>query len=577
MVKRWKRKNCLFILLILLLVISVGYAILVTDLNINGSTNIKKATWDIHFENLVKKDGSSSAEKEAEIDVSKTLIEYTVQLDNPGDFYEFTVDIVNKGSIDAMIDTVLKSGLTNEQQKYIEYTATSSNGKELKQHDLLKAGQTRKITVRVKYRDDLNSEDLPKDDAPVGLSFRVNYIQADERAIEIVPSIMKSYSNNSTEDYHSSEYKSKITKVDFRIDEDIPASAIENWDVSEKQDKSVMAYIEDDKTGNGTYSLIIVGKGNVTANRYSNYLFQGFSELREINLSNLDTSNIMNMNDLFEGCSSLSRVDFSNNDLSNVIYMVSVFSGCSSLNSINFGDNSLSGVSDMASMFSNCSNLSNVDFLNKLNLSNARSFSYMFYKCGKLTSVDFSSSDLSKVYNMGGLFCDCTNLVSVNFGNNDLRSVTTMDSMFSGCKSLTNADFLSKLDLSKVTNMMCMFQVCTKLTSVDFGDNDLSGVTNMMCMFWCCTNLVSLNLGRGSLSSVTNTSYMFGYCSNIKTTVTIDSSKITSYERMFSEAATNSGALIIVNYTSNASSIVNSLIATKSANSNVVKGSFVSN
>ena len=41
---------------------------------------------------------------------------------------------------------------------------------------------------------------------------------------------------------------------------------------------------------------------------------------------------------------------------------------------------------------------------------------------------------------------------------------------------------------------------------------------------------------------------------------------------MFNSAATASGAKITVNYTSSASTIVDSMIATKSSNSNVVKG-----
>jgi hypothetical protein len=45
---------------------------------------------------------------------------------------------------------------------------------------------------------------------------------------------------------------------------------------------------------------------------------------------------------------------------------------------------------------------------------------------------------------------------------------------------------------------------------------------------------------------------------------------------MFGNAATVSGAKITVDYTSETSDLVDSMIATKSTNSNVVKGSLIS-
>ena len=47
---------------------------------------------------------------------------------------------------------------------------------------------------------------------------------------------------------------------------------------------------------------------------------------------------------------------------------------------------------------------------------------------------------------------------------------------------------------------------------------------------------------------------------------------VTNYSDMFSNAATASGAKITVNYTSSTSTLVDNMIATKSSNSNVVKG-----
>ena len=173
------KKHALVILLLLVVGISIGYAALTTTLNINGTTTIEKATWDVHFENLTKTEGSQTATVEAAIDTTKTLIEYTVTLLEPGDFYEFKVDIVNDGTIDAMISEVLKEGLTTEQQKYIEYTVVYEDDAALQEKDSLKAKTSETIKIRVKYKDDITAADLPTTEQSLVLKFQVTYIQDD--------------------------------------------------------------------------------------------------------------------------------------------------------------------------------------------------------------------------------------------------------------------------------------------------------------------------------------------------------------------------------------------------------------
>ena len=176
------RKSFLLVLLLLIIGISIGYAALTTTLNINGNTSIEKASWDIHFENLVKTEGSVSATTEATIDSTKTIINYAILLMEPGDFYEFTVDIVNAGSIDAMISEVLKEGISADQEKYIEYIATYEDGGELELNDLLKSGSRKNVKVRVKFKEDVNPDDLPTEETVLDLKFSVTYVQADNSA-----------------------------------------------------------------------------------------------------------------------------------------------------------------------------------------------------------------------------------------------------------------------------------------------------------------------------------------------------------------------------------------------------------
>ena len=105
-----KRKKIIIITIVLLLTLSVGYALLSTQLKINGVSTIEATKWDVHFANVQVKPGSvglSTGDVAAHINESdNTLVEYTITLNQPGDYYEFTVDAVNAGTIDGMIGNI---------------------------------------------------------------------------------------------------------------------------------------------------------------------------------------------------------------------------------------------------------------------------------------------------------------------------------------------------------------------------------------------------------------------------------------------------------------------------------------
>lgn len=189
--KNRKGKTFLLILAVLLMFISVGYAILSTTLNINGTSSIKNATWDIHFENLNVTTGSvalSTGDEAATINsTNKTSVTYKVTLKKPGDFYEFTVDVKNDGTIDGMIDSVtskMNDIEIDSLPSYLNYSVTYNDGKRIAENHLLSAGGKETYKVRVEYKKDINAADLPVTDSTLSFEVQVNYVQANEEAID---------------------------------------------------------------------------------------------------------------------------------------------------------------------------------------------------------------------------------------------------------------------------------------------------------------------------------------------------------------------------------------------------------
>ena len=211
--RRQKRNNLLVLLLLLLVGIGIGYAFLTSNLNIKGSSDIKKVGWDVHFENLVLGSDNVTATKEAAIDENdKTTVAYTIKLNKPGDKYEFTVDVVNSGNIDAVVSAVNKTGLTEEQAKYVEYTASYSDGTDVAEEDELNVGDTKNISVSVKYKIDLNPEDLPNEDKVLSLKLEITYVQADGvKGISLYSTIQ----DNAVADNVQSEFVTGSTGINF--------------------------------------------------------------------------------------------------------------------------------------------------------------------------------------------------------------------------------------------------------------------------------------------------------------------------------------------------------------------------
>ena len=177
-----RRNNKIYRLLVIVLILclSIGYAVLNSTLKINGTSNIQKNTWDVHFESIYVVVGSVDAVVEPTIS-EDVNINFEVTLDKPGDYFEFYVDVVNRGTIDAIISSFQKTpDLSDSQKKYLNYIIEYQNGEQITTKQLVKANSFSKIKVRVEYKKDLIASDLPTADESLNLGFIVNYVQADE-------------------------------------------------------------------------------------------------------------------------------------------------------------------------------------------------------------------------------------------------------------------------------------------------------------------------------------------------------------------------------------------------------------
>ena len=123
-----------------------------------------------------------------------------------------------------------------------------------------------------------------------------------------------------------------------------------------------------------------------------------------------------------------------------------------------------SKVVDMESMFDGCTNLKEVSLPHTENVTNMNG---MFWGCTKLKEVSLPHTE--NVENMESMFRSCTSLKEVTLPNTG--NVTDMSSMFRGCRSLLQ-DF-SSWDITNVNKKSDMFKGCTKMEEAYKNNNKL--------------------------------------------------------------------------------------------------------
>ena len=175
----------LSIVLVSIFSLTIVYAVLSVTLNIQGSAEVVASNWDIHLDNVKVTSGSVSG-TEPSI-TTPTTATFSINLTTPGDFYEFTIDVVNDGSIDAMIDGVSKTPtLTETQAKYLNYIVEYQNGESINTKQLVSKNSYVRLKVRVEYRKDITASDLPTTSETLNLAFTVIYVQSDGSSENVV-------------------------------------------------------------------------------------------------------------------------------------------------------------------------------------------------------------------------------------------------------------------------------------------------------------------------------------------------------------------------------------------------------
>lgn len=173
-----KKKNTQVLIIAALsfaiLFMSIGFAVYSETLDINGTATVKASKWSVHF------DEDTFSETSNTTSISHTVTDlsviYDVNLTKPGDTYEFNIDVVNDGTLDATLTSLT---LTKSNADYVNYevtygstTYTETNGS---LSIPLNAGDSENVKVKVTYKVPDIAADLPASDTTATLTASLHY------------------------------------------------------------------------------------------------------------------------------------------------------------------------------------------------------------------------------------------------------------------------------------------------------------------------------------------------------------------------------------------------------------------
>ena len=157
-----------------------------------------------------------------------------------------------------------------------------------------------------------------------------------------------------------------------------------------------------------------------------------------------------------------------NEDSSSMFSYISSFEDLAHVKDLDLSNFDTSKVTNMRYMFPDIYNLTTLD-LSNFNTSNVTDMDWMFYGLRKLTSLNLSNFDTSKVTTMHGMFYGDESITTLDLSNFNTSNVTDMYGMFYLYNGAASSDQLETIyvkndfDTTKLTNYSYMFANRKKL------------------------------------------------------------------------------------------------------------------
>ena len=215
---------------------------------------------------------------------------------------------------------------------------------------------------------------------------------------------------------------------------------------------------------------------------------------------------------LFQGCRSLKTavIPWA---MAHVANAGGMFDGCAGLTSLDTSVWRFGSMTNAGRMFRNCSNLAVLD-VSGWSMGRVWFANGMFCKCARLTVLDVSEWDVHALQQAANMFQGCSELAVLDVSAWNTASLVYASATFQNCAKLTTLD-VADWRMGKVRIISNMFGGCTGLTRLDVSKWKTGGIRDMQGTFAYCTGLTVLDVSKWDVSNATNMCAMFQNCTGL--------------------------------------------------------------
>lgn len=157
-----RKKRKYKFLIILLLFISIGFAVTLLERNVFSTFSFSRFNWNIYLSNVQVVSGSTASTSAPTIDGMS--LNCATSFTELGDYYEFTVDVVNNGEPNAVLESInayeVVSGTDQALPNAISFEVKHSDDTAYTIGETINKGSSRKYKIRLTYNFNIQNEDL---------------------------------------------------------------------------------------------------------------------------------------------------------------------------------------------------------------------------------------------------------------------------------------------------------------------------------------------------------------------------------------------------------------------------------
>ena len=167
--KKAGKNTVIGFLVVAILIMAAGYALLSSQLKITGTAGVT-SSWNVAITSITEGTAIGTASNRTPASSTGTTATFDVELQKPGDSMTYDVTISNKGSLNAVLDSmVITEGIGGSEA--ITYSVTG-----VTKGTRLDVDTTNTVTVKVEWDDSLST--MPEITSKT-LTVTLNYVQQD--------------------------------------------------------------------------------------------------------------------------------------------------------------------------------------------------------------------------------------------------------------------------------------------------------------------------------------------------------------------------------------------------------------